>query len=74
VRLKRIFPNLNGKFMFSIITEITRRKLFRYASSEIYISAIEKRNREDKISLFKPGAPGVLPLFDNIFLNLKANI
>jgi hypothetical protein len=62
--------------MFSIITEITRRKLFRYASSDIYISAIEKRNREDKISLFKPGAPGVLPPpppFDNTFLNFKAS-
>ena len=33
-RLKRIFPSLNGYFMISIITEITRRKLFRYASND----------------------------------------
>ena len=33
-RLKRIFPSLNGYFIISIITEITRRKLFRYASND----------------------------------------
>jgi hypothetical protein len=33
-RLKRIFQSLNGYFMISIITEITRRKLFRYASND----------------------------------------
>ena len=33
-RLKRIFPSLNGYFMIAIITEITRRKLFRYASND----------------------------------------
>ena len=33
-RLKRIFPSLIGYFMISIITEITRRKLFRYASND----------------------------------------
>ena len=43
------------------------------------ISAIEKKPRRlNKLvskSGLKPGAPGVLPApFDNIFLNLKANI
>ena len=33
-RLKRIFPSLNGYFMIAIKTEITRRKLFRYASND----------------------------------------
>jgi hypothetical protein len=35
-RLKRILSSLNGWFTISIITEITRRKLFRYASSDIF--------------------------------------
>ena len=35
-RLNRIFPSFNGYFMISMITEIIRRKLFRYASSDIF--------------------------------------
>ena len=78
--------------MISIITEITRRKLFRYASNVFvnlfqnlgsgymkllpefqieYISVIEEKKREDKISLYlrtdlSPAQSRILINFYNI--------
>jgi hypothetical protein len=88
-RLKRIFPSLNGYFMISIITEITRRKLFRYASNDclwIYFRTLGVFKYLRKLlsnggGRWTPGVPGLNPLLDTslfyllvFFLRLQISI